>query len=198
MAALKLEVFQVDSNEQASTVVTDLNALEEARLSSYEQGYAAGWDDSVSAQNEEKDQLAVDLAHNLQSLNFTYHEARAHILRALEPLLVGIVSQLLPEVARSALAPTVLSALLPLAESAADTPVRILFNPSARAALEPLLERTNGLPLALVEEATLGDGQVFLQLGEEEVRVDLDAAIAEVKTALNDFLNLMTKDTNNG
>lgn len=198
MPPLQLEIFEAADTAKAEAEPQDLDALDEARLASYEQGYAAGWDDSVAAQGEEKSQLAADLAHNLQSLSFTYHEARVHVLRALEPLLIELVGQFLPEVAKTALGATVLQALLPLAESAADTPIKILFNPASRDAIEPLIRRANGPPLSLVEEPTLGEGQVFLLLGENEIRVDLDEAITEAKSALQDFFNLMTKDTKNG
>ncbi|MGO4908459.1 flagellar biosynthesis protein [Pseudorhodobacter sp. W20_MBD10_FR17] len=198
MPPLQLEVFEAAGTPKVEAEQQDLDALDEARLVSYEQGYAAGWDDSVSAQNEEKSQLAADLAHNLQSLSFTYHEARVHVLRALEPLLTELVGQFLPEVARTALGATVLQALLPLAESAADTPIKILFNPASRDAIEPLIQQANCPPLSLVEEPTLGEGQVFLLLGENETRVDLDGAITEAKSALQDFFKLMTKDTKSG
>lgn len=198
MPPLELEVFEAAGATKPQVETIGLDALDEARLASYEQGYTAGWDDSVSAQAEEKGQLAADLAHNLQALSFTYHEARVHVLRALEPLLTELVSQFLPEVAKAALGATVLEALRPFAENAADTPIKILFNPASRDAIEPLLQKANGPPLLLVDEPTLAEGQVFLLLGENEIRIDLDGAIAEAKAALQDFFNLMTKDTKNG
>lgn len=198
MAPLRLEVFTAQDPQSGGTVVTDLNAMEEARLASYEQGYSAGWEDSVTAQDGEKKQMAADLAHNLQSLSFTFHEARSHVLRAIEPLMTDLVAHLLPEIAKEALTETVLKAMMPLAEGAADTPIKILFNPATRAALEPLLEQRNAPPLELVEEPTLGEGQVYLQLGECETRVDMDGAILEIKTALRDFFTLTTKDTPHG
>lgn len=198
MPPLRLEVFEAAGAFEGSTVFTDLSAMEEARLASYEQGYAAGWEDSVAAQCDEKNQLAAELAHNMQCLNFTYHEARNHILRALEPFLVDLASHFLPKIARISLASIVLDALLPIAETAADTPIRILVSPFSRSAIEPLLEHVNGPPLTLFEEATLGEGQVFLQFGEGETRIDLDAAIDEVKAALGDFLTLMTKEPKHG
>jgi len=198
MPPLRLEVFTAEKTQDGATFVTDLNALEEARLASYEQGYTAGWEDAVAAQNAEKSQMAAHLAHNLQSLSFTYHEARVHILRALEPLLTEMIAQVLPEIAKGALTVTIQDALMPLAETAADSPIKILFNPAARSSIEPLIEQANGPPLELVEEVTLGEGQVFLLLGDVETRVDLDGAIFEIKAALEDFLTLTTKDPLHG
>lgn len=198
MPPLRLEVFETASDTTPGTVVTDLSAMEEARLASYEQGYVAGWEDAVGAQAGENTRMAADLAHNLQSLSFTYHEARAHVLKGLEPFLVDLVGQLLPQIARGVLGPLVQSALVPLAEIAADGPITLLFNPAARAVIEPLVDQAHGPPLSLVEEPTLGEGQVFLRFGDAETRIDLDGAITEITAALADFFTLSTKDSKHG
>jgi flagellar assembly protein FliH len=198
MPPLRLEVFETASDTTPGTVVTDLSAMEEARLASYEQGYVAGWEDAVGAQAGENTRMAADLAHNLQSLSFTYHEARTHVLRGLEPFLVDLVGQLLPQIARGVLGPLVQSALVPLAEIAADGPITLLFNPAARAVIEPLVDQAHGPPLSLVEEPTLGEGQVFLRFGDAETRIDLDGAITEITAALADFFTLSTKDSKHG
>lgn len=195
---LKLEVFETETKAGAATVVTDLNAMEEARLAAYEQGYSAGWEDAAAAQGEDQSRLSADMAHNLQSLGFTYHEARVHVLRAIEPLLTEMVGCLLPEIARNTLAPVVLETLLPLAESMADTPVSLVLNPAARPAIEAMLTETSSFPLTVIEEPTLGEGQVYLRLGDSETRVDLDAAIAEITLAISDFFTLSAKEKTHG
>ena len=198
MPPLRLEVFEMKCDNSSSGADTALTPLEEARLASYEQGYTAGWEDAVKAQNDEKAQVSADLAHNLQSLSFTYHEARAHVLKGLEPLLMALVGQVLPEVAQLGLPALIQKALMPLADQAADTPITLLFNPAARHVIEPIVANGNGPPFALVEEPTLGEGQVFLQLGNSEIRIDLDGAVAGMKHALHDFFTLSAKDPQNG
>lgn len=198
MPPLRLEIFEVKRDNLVSTVDADLSAIQEAGLASYEQGYTAGWEDAVAAQNDEKTQMSADLSHNLQSMNFTYHEARTHILRSLEPLLMALVVQVLPEVGQLGLPALIQKALIPLADQAADTPMTLLFNPAARHVIEPLILNSNGPPLTLVEEPTLGEGQVFLQIGDGETRIDLDGAVAEMKNALSDFFTLSAKDPKNG
>lgn len=198
MPPLRLEVFDERVTLNGEMLAADLSALEEARLTSYEQGYSAGWEDAVAALNDEKAQMAVELSRNLQALAFTYHEARVHVLRALEPLLIGVVDHLLPDLASKTLGPTVLKALTPLAEELGDTPIKLLFNPAARTAIEPILGNFKGPPLELVEEPTLGEGQVYLRLGDSETRVDLDGAISEISQALADFLSLSRKEVTHG
>jgi len=199
MPPLKLEVFDTGVGAVLpQTVVTDISAMEEARLASYENGYSAGWEDANKAQSGEQAQMRADLARNLQALGFTFQEARMHILRAVEPLLQDIVGRLLPVVARDALAPIVLEALVPLAEAMVDTPVTLVLNPAARPAIEALLEQATGLPLTLVEEPTLGESQVYLRLGATEVHINLDRAIAEITAAVRGFFDLSEKDRRHG
>ncbi|NUB44597.1 flagellar biosynthesis protein [Fertoebacter nigrum] len=198
MRGLRLEVFGSADRVAEGTVVTDLTALEEARLAAYEQGYAAGWDDAATATTDEHSRLKLDLARNLQALGFTYHEARLHVLRGVEPLLQDIVTRLLPEMARAALAPLVLESLMPLAERMADTPVTLVISPAARAAAESLIDRTCSLPLTLLEEPSLGEGQAYLRLGDSETRIDLDRAIADITAALRGFYDLTEKERKHG
>ena len=188
---LRLEVFESEARSKGgNTVVLDSGALEEAKLASYDQGYAAGWEDAAAAQSDEQGRMRTDLARHLQALGFSYQEARMHVLKAIEPLLIEIVSRLLPDLARETLAPVVLEALMPMAEAMADTPVTLVMNPAARPAIEHLLERATGLPLILQEEPTLGEGQVYLRLGSSETQVDLDRAIADITAAVRGFFDL--------
>ena len=197
MCALRLEVFGHDA-QAGQTVVTDTEAIEEARLSAYEEGYGAGWEDAFAAQGTDAARVAADLSHNLQALGFTFHEARIHVLRALEPLLRDIAARLLPRIAQESLAPLVVEMVMPLAEAAAGSPIKVIFNPSARAAIEAATNGRASLPLTLVEEPTLGEGQVYLRLGESETQVDLDAAVAGIAAAMQDFFDSTRQERAHG
>ena len=196
---LKLEVFDSHEKSTASqTIVLDRVALEDEKLAAYDTGYRAGWDDAAAAQSDDQTALRADLARNLQTLGFTYHEARSHILKAIEPLMLQIVGRLLPEIARETLAPLVLETLMPLAESLGDAPVRLVLNPASRAAVEALLEQATGLPVLIEEEPTLGEGQVYIKLGSLEAEVDLDQATADIAAVVRGFFELPGKDRPNG
>ncbi len=196
---LKLEVFDCDPITSSShTVVLDRVALEDEKLSAYEMGYRAGWDDASSAVNADQTRACAELARNMQTLSFSYHEARGHVLKAVEPLLLQIVGQLLPEIARETLAPFVLETLMPLAETLGDAPVTLVINPVARAAVEALLNQATGLPMTIEEEPTLGEGQVYIRMGSAETQVDLDQATADIAAAVRGFFDLTGKDRPHG
>lgn len=200
MAMPKLEVFDTDppSTQASDMVVTQHGAIEEAKLAAYEQGYKAGWDDAAAAQSEDQGRIRADLARNLQQLSFTYQEARAHILKSVEPLLEEMVNRLLPETARKTLAPMVLEQVMPMAGELTGQPVALVLNPAARAAVEGLIEQATGLPMVIEEEPTLPEGQVCIRLGDSEAQVDLSRVTADIAAAVRDFFSLSRESGTDG
>lgn len=173
-------------------------AGEEDRLVSFEAGYRAGWDDAVTAQADQDAEIRTDIARNLQGLAFTYHEARSHVLRALTLLVAELATRLLPEIAHAALPHLVAEALTPYVEIAAEAPVRVVLHPSIRQRVEAMVGTTPGLPIAYHEDDGLPPGQIWLALGETETRVDIDAALATIRAALDDFFTLAAKESRHG
>lgn len=171
---------------------------EEQHLASFDAGYRAGWDDAVAADTAQEAEVQAEIARNLQALSFTYHEARSHVLRALAPLIADLAGRLLPEIAQAALPHLVAEALAPYAEVAADAPMEVVLHPSVRARVEGLVGPDAGLPLTFREDAALAPGQIWLALGEAETRIDIDAALATIRTALDDFFTLATKESRHG
>ncbi len=191
MPALRLEVFDtaIDADGTPQPMV-EIAAVEEAKVASFEQGYSAGWDDAVAAQQGDQTRIRADLARNLQSLAFTFQDARSHVLQALRPLILEMTSRLLPAVAREALAPTVLEALMPLAEELADAPLTLVLNPAVRGQVEDLITQATGLPMVIEEEPSLPEGQVYIRFGTVETKVDLSQTTADIAIAVRAFFNL--------
>jgi len=191
MPALRLEVFDMAPAPDGSLLpLVEATAVEDAKVASFEQGYSAGWDDAVAAQQGDQIRIRADLARNLQSLSFTFQDARSHVLQAIRPLILEMVNRLLPEVAREALAPTVLEAVTPLAEELADAPLTLVLNPAARPQVEDLLTRATGLPMVIEEEPTMPEGQVYIRFGTTETKVDLAQVTTDIGAAVRAFFNL--------
>ena len=187
---LKLELFDIGGPRLATDEARVTQAaLEDARAASYETGYAAGWEDAVNAQTTEQTRTNQEVARNLQALAFTYHEARSHVLRTLEPLLRDMVAKVLPDMAREALGQFVLEALRPIAARLTDAPVTLTLNPASRAAVERHLAAATSLPLRILEEPSLGEGQVFLRFDDREQQVDLDGVITAIAGAVDSFFH---------
>lgn len=196
---LKLEVFDSGytrtspDEEQVSAA-----ALDEARTSSYETGYSAGWEDAVNAQATGQSRVAEEVARNLQALSFTYHESRSHVLRRLEPLLKDMVAKVLPEMARESLGHFVLEALRPVAAQMTDMPVILSLNPASRAAVEAHLAAETSLPVRIIEEPSLSEGQVFLRFDDQEKQIDLDGVILAIAGAVDSFFHFEQQEKAHG
>lgn len=193
MPALRLEVFDtVTAGDGAPQPLVEASALDEAKVASFEQGYSAGWEDAAAAQEGDQGRIHADLARNLQSLAFTFQDARTHVLQAIRPLILEMTTRLLPEVAREALAPAVLEAVMPLADDLADSPLTLVLNPAVRDRVEALVAQATGLPMLIEEESSLGEGQVYIRLGPTETKVDLTRATDDIAAAVRGFFNLST------
>ncbi|MFM7336213.1 MAG: flagellar biosynthesis protein [Tabrizicola sp.] len=191
MPALRLEVFDTAMAPDGSfQPMVEATAVEEAKVSAFEQGYSAGWDDAAAAQQGDQTRIRADLARNLQSLAFTFQDARSHVLQAIRPLMLEMINRLLPEVARESLAPTVLDALMPLAEEMADAPLTLVLNPNVRGQVENLVTQATGLPMVIEEEPSLPEGQVYIRFGTTETKVDLSQTAADIAIAVRAFFTL--------
>lgn len=191
MTALRLEVFDTaQASDGTPMPLIEVTAAEEAKVAAFEQGYSAGWDDAAAAQQSDQSRIGADLARNLQSLSFTFQDARSHVLQAIRPLILEMVNRLLPEVAHEALAPTVLQALTPIANEMSDSPMTLVMNPAVRPQVEDLVSRATGLPMVIEEEPSLSEGQVYIRFGTAEAKVDLDRVTADISAAVRAFFNL--------
>lgn len=193
MPALRLEVFDtVTAGDGAPQPLVEASALDDAKVASFEQGYSAGWEDAAAAQAGDQSRIHADLARNLQSLAFTFQDARTHVLQAIRPLILEMSTRLLPEIAREALAPAVLEAIMPLADTLADAPLTLVLNPAVRDRVETLVAQASGLPMRIEEEPSLGEGQVYIRLGPAETKVDLTQVTDDIAAAVRGFFNLST------
>jgi flagellar assembly protein FliH len=181
-----LEVFR--HADDAETPLVTPEESEERALAAFEKGYSAGWDDAARALGDEDARLRSEIAAHLQTLGFGFIEARQHVLAAIGPLMRAMVDRLLPGLAEDALTRAVAQHLQGLAERLADTPVTLMLHPEARRLVEPALAALPHLPVRIVEDAALSQAQVYILSQAEEELVDVEAALAALRAAVDDFL----------
>ncbi len=190
---LLLESFDRSTPSRAAPVFTAVE-VEAARLEGYDSGYRAGWDDACATCVAEQDRIGEEFARNLRDLSFTFHEARAHVLSGVTPVLRAAFQSLFPALVGEALAARVHEALEADIGGASHQPIRIYVSPADAASLRRLLVSVETLPCDLHEEPTLASGQVFFVLGAREVEIDLKAALDAATDAL-DALNDASRET---
>lgn len=179
---LKLETFE--ESDPTGDVTLSPPQLEELKLGAFEQGYAAGWEDANAALDDQEKRLRTELAGNIQKLSFTFHEARNHLLRTLEPLIEEMAARVLPAMSKDTLAPIVLAQMMPYAEKLTDEPPTIVTHPDNLARIREMLSANTGQAIGFREDASMGELQATLQFAQTEVEIDLDSVIAAIRTAI--------------
>ncbi|WP_166417192.1 FliH/SctL family protein [Cochlodiniinecator piscidefendens] len=187
MAVFVLEDFDdVSLTSLGAPGLGDVN-VEEIRLQAYESGYTAGWEDAVKAQSTDKERVSAAFERNLQELSFTYHEARNGVLQGFEPLLREMVSKVLPALGQAQFAETVVAAIKKIAEEQVNTPIEVVLCSENREAIEAMLSPEPTLPIEIVEESSLGEGQVYLRFGTSEQKIDLSQIQTQLLSSVDGF-----------
>ena len=184
---LTLEQFDLVSSARAGDAgggEASTGDVEAARLKGYDEGYKTGWDDAMAKAVADGTRVGAEFARNLRDLGFTYQEARAHVLRSLDGLLSEISETFLPSLMAEAIGPVILETMADLAGDAASAPILIRVAPGESDRLRGFLADETALPVQIVDEASLAEGQAYLKLGAEERRVDLAEPIARVRDAV--------------
>lgn len=164
----------------------------------YETGYKAGWDDAIRAAKEEGTHVSTEFARNLRNLGFTFHEARSHVVQSVAPLVHAMVEKVFPRALAETVTHRVLEEIHPLAQDLGEEPVEILVAPSRLEFVSRITEDVPSVPVRVVAEESLTDGQVHLRLGKSERRIDLDEAIARLSQSMRNLAELNREALNHG
>lgn len=188
----QLEIFEAASFGE-DQVALSAGDFEEQKLASFEEGYGAGWDDAVAAQDGETARVRADLAQNLQDLSFTYAEAHRNMMTALQPLLSDMVTKVLPDIAQASLGPIIVGLIMPVASDLTAVSVELAVSPDTRPIVAPMLVGVAGLRVKLVDDPLLTAGQAYLRFADRETRIDLDAVVAAISRAVTAFFQMETE-----
>jgi flagellar assembly protein FliH len=120
----------------------------------------------------------------LQELSFTFHEARAHVMRALHPLLDAIVEQALPDILHQTLGQRLKAEIEDMAIAEADGDISLLVAPGHAEAAGTLLGDITAMPFDVAEDPALAAGQIHMRLGRSEREIDLSVVMTTLRDAL--------------
>jgi flagellar assembly protein FliH len=172
--------------------------LEEQKLQAFEAGYQAGWDDATKAQADEKARLSAEFSQNLQDISFSYHEAIAKLSASFEPILKEIVEKVLPSMARETLGMHVTEQINALMAESIARPIEVVVAPESEVRIQAFVEGKLAEPFKIVTDATLTDEQVFIRIGSEERKIDLNAIVDGISLATKAFFHEIEEQKNDG
>ncbi|MFK7761921.1 MAG: ABC transporter ATP-binding protein [Roseobacter sp.] len=176
---------------------SETELLEEQKLQAFEAGYQAGWDDATKAQSDERDKVTAELSQNLLDMSFTYHEALSKLTASLEPAMQKMVGKLLPEIAQHTLGTHILEQVQSMMSGQLKQPIEIVVNPKNISSVEQSIGSNLIEPFEVKGEASLGDGQAFVRIGNDECQVDLDTILTDLSNAVGAFFHEATREGNN-
>ena len=182
-----LEDFSIQTGAGALRMLDD-EALEEQRLTAFESGYGAGWEDAVQAQDQVRGQLSADLSGTLSDLSFTYHEALTRMTLSLEPMFQGLVQTVLPETLNKGFGHQLVSQLCEMARDQVGQPMLLRVPDGIAEQVEPLVPQDMSLPLRIVEDPSLQPGQARLQVGSTSREVDCAALLTAISGAFDAYI----------
>ena len=168
--------------------------IEDEKLASFEAGFQAGWDDAVKAQCDSNTRISSDLAKNLQDTSFSYHEARAALIKSLRPLFTDITDTVLPAIARQTLGAHIVEQLADMSRDVLDQVIEVTLAPQNVDPVEQLLNSTLPEPFVIISDKNLGEGQVFIRIGADEREIDLEQAVSNIATAMQTFFQHTQED----
>ncbi len=166
----------------------DEEALEEQRLAAFEQGYGAGWEDAVQAQEQGGAQLSSDLSAALADLSFIYQEALTRMTLSLEPMFQSLIQVVLPETVELGFPARLTEQLCEMAREQIGQPMLLTVPEGAADQVQAVLPQDFTPLPKVVEDPSLQAGQARLQVGTACREVDCTALLASIAASFDAYL----------
>ncbi|MTI01297.1 ABC transporter ATP-binding protein [Roseibium sp. RKSG952] len=183
-----LEDFTAQS-DGAAVHLLDEDALEEQRLAAFENGYGAGWEDAIKAQEQQSGRLTDELARSLEDVSFTYHEAMTRMALSLEPMFQSLTSMILPEMVDRSFATQIVEQLCQMAQDQIGQPMQLVVPEGSSEAVQNLVPDALSPSPQVIEDPSLRPGQARLQVGTARRAVDNSALLSTIAQAFDAYLH---------
>ncbi|MBQ4823328.1 ABC transporter ATP-binding protein [Leisingera sp. HS039] len=193
-----LEDFAMNTSAEPALPAVSEELIEEQRLASFENGYSAGWDDAVTAKDQESSRISTELANSLEDLSFTYHEAQSQLLDSLDPMFKVLTSAVLPDAMAASFGHHIVDQLADMAKGQTDQPMQIVVAPGEAAPVRSLLPDNFSVPVTVQEDSVLSAGQAYLRIGSTECEINCDALLESIQDSIEAFTYHAKEDSQYG
>jgi len=153
--------------------------IEQARTGAHELGFKAGWDDAMRAEAQEKARIGAELERALEEARFTFFEARAQVLNAIEPLFAAVIEKMFPTMVQASVATALTAELVSVGEKLTELPLQISVSEADHDAISALIKQEISQQVELSVKPDLTSGQAYLECGDVEQKFDF-SQIADV------------------
>lgn len=179
-----LESFSRSNALHSSHDEHEQEALEALKTEAYESGYASGWEDALSSNEAAKNRVEAEFERNIQNLSLTYVEAVTHVRSELESFVDAVVEILLPSISSDLTCLNLKSQLIDTGKKCISEPAQIIASQDCFQQIKDMLPSEYSSEFELVQDQTLGQGQVFFKIGGKENQIDLSSVIESISAQL--------------
>lgn len=158
-------------------------------LDSFEEGYNAGWTDATKASKDERAQVEAQIAESLKDFMFSRTEMQQQTLKELRPLIEGVLTALLPEALRPALAPMMIETLEQIASDTLSGSIVLAVPEGLSEMIEPMLDPAQWPDLSIIEDTTLSDARAEIRCGDTTRAIDLGEVQAQITHLVSEFFS---------
>lgn len=166
----------------------DEDGLEEQRLAAFEQGYAAGWEDAVQAQEQNRGRISTELAKSLEDMSFTYHEAITRMTLSLEPMFNSLMHTVLPETLERGHSTRLAEQLTDMAREQINEPMQIFVPEGQAAEVKEMLPEGMAETVQVIADPQIQPGQARLQVGISRREVDCSGLLTSIRAAFDAYV----------
>lgn len=195
MPPLSLEEFQFAKSAAKPISEKEVEAI---RHSAYENGFQAGAADAVAAAADDHARLSADLVSALQDMSFGFHEASAHIMTNVAPVLRAMVDSVLPRFMSQSVGHTILEAVEPLIADATKQPIQVMISPGDADAVRQVIGESADVPFVIVEDPAMQTGCAHLSAGDSERQIDISGVLDRIGAAVDAVTDMNTRKIANG
>lgn len=190
MTLTPLTFDKLTGNEVApTTVLLTRERLETIRQEALKAGRDAARQQIEAAETSQREAALAALKGAASDLLFTHVEARAAVLSGLAPLLISLVSKIIPEIARANLPALIGEQVAEISNHLQTGPVRVICAAGQAEPLKDLLGEVSGHAGFLIsEDVSLLMGQCRILGGETELQVDLPTLLDGFHAAIGNLV----------
>ena len=166
----------------------DQTTLEEERLSAFEQGYQAGWDDSLQAAGGVEKKALEDISSTLSAISLSKKQIYAETLVSLRPLINNLVESVLPLISRESLGIQIKSLIQEHLEKNESKDIVVSVAKGQREVLNKISSHLSDLPCRFVEDGRFDPSQIRIGFAaDEEQEIDTQELLRDIKIYIDQF-----------
>lgn len=170
---LSLEAFDTDG-------AADNDVASPRQTSQFQAGFEAGVEAGLQQAAAQQDALRADVVQSISDMAFGYNEARAHLLKHINPLILITINRLLPATLQSSLGVNLHQMIAEALEIDAAAPAILSVAPDQVAAITLALADMTHPHLTIQSDARLTSHAAIVTACTGETALDLDAALAQI------------------